>query len=338
LRLAEVARAEQGRAEQPETPDRLNNLLTQLVSKDKELATADSELKSAEQAFAESQMVEQSVDKRLNEFGMATGENREPFLERVISGADAALGNLLDLQRLGESLSLRLSQSAAVAATDDLRREGDALRRDQDTKQMMILARNKTGDLAQRIIEALRETASSVVQERLHEITPLLQSIWTRIDPHPAFRVVSFFSQIFRGKGQLSTMLTDPIEDKESVQPAAVLSSSQLNALAVSVFLALNLGIARPPLDVAMLDDPLQSLDDVNLLGLVDLFRRTRGRRQLLISTHDARFGNLLSRKLRPTVQSGRTVVIELNGWSRQGPSVSVREITSDPVPLRLVS
>lgn len=133
-------------------------------------------------------------------------------------------------------------------------------------------------------------------------------------------------------------MLSDPVEEKESVQPAAILSSSQLNALAVSVFLALNIGVSRPPLNVAMLDDPLQSLDDVNLLGLVDLFRRARGRRQLLVSTHDPRFGNLLSRKLRPTPQGGRTLVIELDGWSREGPSVTIRAISSDPAPLRLVS
>jgi len=111
-----------------------------------------------------------------------------------------------------------------------------------------------------------------------------------------------------------------------------------MNALAVSVFLALNIVVSKPPLSVAMLDDPLQSLDDVNLLGLADLFRRTRGRRQLLVSTHDGRFGNLLARKLRPANENGRTIVIELDGWSRLGPSVTIREVKSDPVKLRLVS
>lgn len=112
----------------------------------------------------------------------------------------------------------------------------------------------------------------------------------------------------------------------------------QVNALAVSVFLALNLGIPKPPLAVAILDDPLQSLDDINLLGLVDLLRRTKDRRQLVVSTHDDRFGNLLSRKLRPSNGNGRTIIIELEGWSRQGPSVLTRNVESDPVPLRLVS
>lgn len=106
----------------------------------------------------------------------------------------------------------------------------------------------------------------------------------------------------------------------------------------MSVFLALNIGIPKPPLPVAILDDPLQSLDDINLLGLVDLFRRTKDRRQLFISTHDAHFGALLSRKLCPADENGRTLLIELNAWSRGGPAATTRDVKCDPVRLRLVS
>jgi exonuclease SbcC len=225
-----------------------------------------------------------------------------------------------------------------MATIGELRREANTLRSDIAGRDKNITARNRTGDLAQNVIEALREAASAVVEERLREINPLLQSIWARIDPHPAFRLVSFFSQVFRGKGQLSTIVSDPVEDKKCELPASILSSSQVNALAVSVFLALNIGIPKPPLPVAILDDPLQSLDDINLLGLVDLFRRTKDRRQFLVSTHDGHFGGLLARKLRPADETGRTVVIELNTWSRGGPTIVTRDVKCDPVRLRLVS
>jgi hypothetical protein len=71
---------------------------------------------------------------------------------------------------------------------------------------------------------------------------------------------------------------------------------------------------------------------------MVDLLRRTKDRRQLLVSTHGWHFGSLLSRKLRPVKEGGRTIVIELSGWRRQGPVVVSREVMSDPVPLRLVA
>jgi predicted ATPase len=119
--------------------------------------------------------------------------------------------------------------------------------------------------------------------------------------------------------------------------PETILSSSQMTALAVAVFLALNLG-ARVPLEAIVLDDPLQSLDDVNLLGLVDLLRRAKEHRQLLISTHDERFGNLLARKLRPGMTSHRTVLIELGDWKRAGPLVRATNVEADSKPLRLAA
>jgi hypothetical protein len=201
-----------------------------------------------------------------------------------------------------------------------------------------IAQRAATGDQAQRVIEALREAASRVVTERVKEIEPLLSDIYSRIDVHPAFRVVRFLTSVVRGRGQLAAVVSDPLSEVECDTPATVLSSSQMNALAVCTFLSLNLGVLSPPLECTILDDPLQSLDDINLLGLIDLLRRTKDQRQLFVSTHDLRFGNLLARKLRPGSSEQRTVVIELDGWSRTGPIVTTRDVHCDPVPLRLIA
>ena len=319
--------------------DKLAQLLAALAAKEQEAAAAELALRSGEQAVNEMQMAQQSLSKRLSELGViANDEARNAAVENARAEAGALIRRVAELQRIGESLALRLAQSSAIAAIEELRREAETLRRDNADREKVIFARNQTGERAQRVIEALREAASAVVEERLRAIGPVLQSIYARIDPHPALRLVTFLSRVVRGRGQLSTVVSDPIEDKECDVPAAVLSSSQVNALAVSVFLALNIGVPKPPLAVAILDDPLQSLDDINLLGLVDLLRRTKDRRQLLVSTHDGHFGSLLSRKLRPINQERRTIVIELEGWSRQGPIVVTREVRSDPVPLRLVA
>ena len=104
----------------------------------------------------------------------------------------------------------------------------------------------------------------------------------------------------------MSAVLEDPDLGIASVNPAVHLSSSQTNALALSIFLALNLGMARPPLELAILDDPLQSLDDINLLGVVDLLRRCKKRRQLVISTHDADSLNCFSGNCVPSLGMSR--------------------------------
>ena len=100
----------------------------------------------------------------------------------------------------------------------------------------------------------------------------------------------------------------------------------------------LNLGIPTLPLRLAILDDPLQSLDDLNLLGLVDLLKRTREHRQLMISTHDVRFASLLERKLRPVDDFHRTIRVDLGGWTSEGPIVTQHDIARDPEPMRLAA
>jgi exonuclease SbcC len=318
-------------------PQRLSGLLDALAAKEKELAAAEMALRSAELVVDEHGRAQETLNARLQELEIPWDQPNDALIQAT-DQASALVSRLSELQSIGESLSLGLTQTFAVAAVDELRREAEKLGRENDDGEKLVFARNRTGDLAQGVIEALREASLAVVEKRLREITPLLQSIYTRIDPHPAFRVVRFMSRIYNKKGLLSTVINDPVENKDCDLPSVVLSSSQINALAVSVFLALNLGIPKLPLSVAMLDDPLQSLDDINLLGLVDLLRRTKDRRQLLVSTHDSRFGTLLSRKLRPIDESGRTVEIRLEGWTRKGPAVTTREIKCDPVPLRLVA
>ena len=185
-------------------------------------------------------------------------------------------------------------------------------------------------------IEALREVGAEVVRVQLERIEPLLQLIYSTIDPHPSFRSVRFVAEMFRGYGRMTTPVEDSTEHVTVDAPEHVLSSSQANTLATSVFLSLNLGVATLPLTAALLDDPIQSFDDVNLLGLVDLLRRVKQKRQLILSTHDVHFGNMLRRKLRPINAAERTVVVNLDGWGRRGPRVKQFDVQRDDVGLRI--
>ena len=112
----------------------------------------------------------------------------------------------------------------------------------------MIDERNATGDLAAQFINALRTANSAVVTKQLQRIEPLLQRIFVTVDPHPSFRVVSFLTKTVRGHGRLWTTLDDVCGEVTVQDPALVLSSSQLNVLAVAIFLSLNLAIPTLPL------------------------------------------------------------------------------------------
>lgn len=324
----------------PSMPDTLPGLLEALASQEKELSAAELDLKTAEQSIRNVEAAELSIDKRLKELGVEgkTPPERLPSVVAATKATSLRIDDLATAQRTGEAFALRLSQVGDQAAIQELQREIETSRLNLQREDTELGKRAATGEQAQRVIEALRAAASRVVTERVKEIEPLLSDIYSRIDVHPAFRVVRFLTSISRGRGQLATVVSDPLSEIQSDSPATVLSSSQMNALAVCTFLSLNLGVSSPPLAAAMLDDPLQSLDDINLLGLIDLLRRTKDQRQLFVSTHDLRFGQLLARKLRPGSSEQRTVVIELEGWSRTGPSVTTRDVQCDPVPLRLVT
>ena len=276
-------------------------------------------------------------DRRLRELDveLKPDTNATELLTDVVQGLAEKINDVALQREKGEEIALLLARLSERARGAEMNNEIKAVKEDVDNLEKKWKARNRTGDSVARIIDGLRDASYFLVDEQLGHIGVLLQWIYSTIDPHPSFRTVRFLSGFHRGRGLLSTEIKDYPRGIASDSPRTVLSSSQMNALAVSVFLAFNLSIKSLPIDAAILDDPLQSLDDVNLLGVIDLLRRVRERRQLLISTHDPRFGQLLERKLRP-VRNQRTVVIEFTGWDQEGPTVSVREKEPDREPMRI--
>ena len=238
----------------------------------------------------------------------------------------------------GEALALSLARAGQLARQAELERERLKTNFELAGIRSEVKMRQATGELASRMIDGLRDVSSELVKGELDRLEPLLQRIYATADPHPEFRAVRLLSHMHRGRGRVLAEVEDRFHDQRSDLPSAYLSSSQMNVLAVSVFLALNLGIPKLPLQVAILDDPLQSLDDLNLLGLIDLLKRMRERRQLIVSTHDKRFASLLERKLRPVAESQRTIFVELNGWSSEGPVTNQRDITRDTEPIRIAA
>jgi DNA repair exonuclease SbcCD ATPase subunit len=104
------------------------------------------------------------------------------------------------------------------------------------------------------------------------------------------------------------------------------------------LFLSFNLGFAPTHVKSLILDDPLQNLDDVHLLGLVDLLRKILPHRQLIVTTHDHAFASLLARKLRPVSENFRTTYVRFTKWDRNGPGVEQWDVPAETSPLKLVA
>jgi exonuclease SbcC len=279
-----------------------------------------------------------ALDGLLTESGLTDSEATPSAIATTIEQMDSRAASMRRLREQGERLSLGLARAAEASLRVQLNERLAQVSADIERRRQTVDARLATRELGSEVLEALRTASNSVVTREVERIEPLLQRIFATVDPHPSLRVASFLTKTQRGHGRLWTELDDPTGDVNVRDPARVLSSSQLNVLAVAIFLSLNLAIPTLPLQLVALDDPLQSLDTVNLLGLADLLRRVKATRQVIVSTHDDRLAELLERKLRPVSAGERTVKIDLRGWTRDGPSVSIADVEPDVAPLRLVA
>lgn len=142
--------------------------------------------------------------------------------------------------------------------------------------------------------------------------------------PHPTFDELRARQDIFYGNNQIVPEVVDR-DRRLTANPLAIFSEGQVNVVALSYFLGLALNAREGALPFMVLDDPLQSMDVLSVLGFADLCRRLREHRQLIVTTHDRRFASLLERKLEPRVDGARTILHEFGGWTREGPTVSTR-------------
>lgn len=231
---------------------------------------------------------------------------------------------------LAQSSSTGVVERSAAEVSSFEETLGARIRRLEDVSQRATLVKN----LADASIEARVE----VTEQRFRAIQPLVADIFSRLDPHPAFKTIEFELDTYYKKGTTTPLVRDVVENV-SADPLVIFSTSQANIAALSYFLAMGWTAGERSMPFVLLDDPLQSMDDVNVLGFSDLCRHVRASRQLLISTHERRLSGLLERKLAPRGEFTETLVLEFVGWDRSGPTVQRRVVEPQLLeqPIRLV-
>jgi exonuclease SbcC len=147
----------------------------------------------------------------------------------------------------------------------------------------------------------------------------LINDLYRRIDPHPDYKKIKFICDFKDDKPKLNVCLFRDEKTDDPIIPNLYFSTAQVNILSLSIFLAKALNAKDDdgnPIDCIFIDDPIQSLDSINILSTIDLFRslvKNKGK-QIILSTHDENFHNLLKKKMPTNLFKSKFMELETFG------------------------
>jgi exonuclease SbcC len=154
-------------------------------------------------------------------------------------------------------------------------------------------------------LEDERERVSKHLDEQINSFfyEGLINDLYRRIDPHPDYKRVKFICDFTEDKPKLNVCLYQDDVSKDPIIPNLYFSTAQINILSLSIFLAKALNAKDEdgnPIDCIFIDDPIQSMDSINVLSTIDLIRSlvVNKNKQIVLSTHDENFYNLLKKKI----------------------------------------
>ncbi len=190
-----------------------------------------------------------------------------------------------------------------------------ALQKDLMAEQMLIKQRERVDTTLNAERAAIVDRLKLLINNFFYE--DLINSIYKKIDPHPAFKKVEFKADFDSDKPGLNIVVSDEVG--EQISPILYFSAAQTNILSLSVFLASALHAKDDegnPINVVMIDDPIQSMDSINILSTIDLLRSIciQFDKQIIISTHDENFFALLQRKIPAKIFGSKFLQLEKFG------------------------
>ncbi len=126
----------------------------------------------------------------------------------------------------------------------------------------------------------------------------LFNRIYRLLNPHRRFKDIDFKVDVNRNRIGINFSAK---HSKIYARPEFLFSSAQLNTFGICMFLSMALRQNWLDLDTILIDDPIQNLDDINILSFIDFLRghldSDSSKKQIILSTHDERFYDLMVKK-----------------------------------------
>ncbi|WP_413729452.1 AAA family ATPase [Sodalis sp. RH22] len=213
-------------------------------------------------------------------------------LEQAISLERDRLINL-------ERALLVLEASHAVSRISSIESSISALRAEIEKLAQAVNQSQNAVTAAHEIERSVRRVSAEIIDERLAQISPLLNELYQRLRPHTDWRTIDYSI-----RGDVRRFLSLKVGD--GLNPQFVFSSGQRRAAGLAFLLSVHLARAWTPLRSLLLDDPVQHIDDFRALHLVEVLATLRmDGRQIICAVEDPALADLLCRRLVSTATEG---------------------------------
>lgn len=309
---------------------RISSLASGVQEARRRLAVASDEAREAAAAFtmAEAEVAAHKAEERT----LRTAEQAHAaFLERwqldprflndpagLAAHLEAERDRLIDLERA--LLVLDASQSISRMASIEKNIEG--LREEIDKLADAVSQSQAAVTSAREIERSVKRVSAEIIDERLAQISPMLNELYQRLRPHADWRTIDYSI-----RGDVKRFLSLKVGD--GLNPQFVFSSGQRRAAGLAFLLSVHLARAWTPFRSLLLDDPVQHIDDFRALHLVEVLAALRlDRRQIICAVEDPALADLLCRRLVSTInEPGRRYDIDF------GPDGATSVLSTADVP-----
>ncbi|MDD3415972.1 MAG: AAA family ATPase [Lachnospiraceae bacterium] len=236
-------------------------------------------------------------------------KNTEELVDIVIT-LIANLSELLTEDYLKENEKFIFANVKSKYNLNEMDLDNNSLKTIETKKKYIISQFYESFDSLQKESIALEEQ-KSVLTEIKNQLKEYFDAIEQSIDAYkkqiideieiPFFVYSSRLLQSYQG-GQGVLMENDgetirfnaPSSEHDILY---TMSSGQLSAVLLSFSLAMNKIYAGEGIKTMFIDDPIQCMDDINMISFVELLRREFGDCQIVLSTHEEDFSNFIQYK-----------------------------------------
>lgn len=234
------------------------------------------------------------------------------------------------LERLTVKESARRDGEAALRELLLKQKSVDAIRvrqMERKTARRGLHAAKEAGERsmkqARKLLMLAQVERSRVVSQVFNDsLNAAWRDLFVRLAPDEPFIPAFALPQATKG-GVEARLETHYRDGSKGGNPRAMLSAGNLNTAALTLFLALHLSV-KPQLPWLIIDDPVQSMDEVHISQFAALLRTLSKQhsRQVIIAVHEKPLFDYLCLELSPAFEGDRLITVEL-GRAANGESVA---------------